>query len=95
MEMFKNRPCKTCRRRDCLEENCDRWQQWFLNSWEAVHRFAWEQMDERGKREAGHFRYELPHIQASPCDKCVCNAWCDTPCARRLNWWNDRVYAAR
>ena len=95
MEMFRNRPCKLCRQRVCLEENCQRWQEWFLASWEAVHRYAWEQMDALGRREAGCFRYELPHGLASPCDGCVCSPWCDTPCARRVNWWDDRMVGIR
>ena len=91
MNHLSKYPCKTCRMRVCDERDCQRWQQWFLDSWAAVHNYAWAQMDELGKQEAGCFRYELPHLQVSPCEKCVCKAWCDTPCARRLNWWDDRI----
>ena len=85
MEFYKQRPCKTCRLRECNE----------MEGWAAVHNYAWAQMDELGKQEARCFRYELPHVQASPCEKCVCKAWCDTPCARRLNWWDDRMGGIR
>lgn len=95
MEFYKARPCKTCRMRECKEMDCQRWQQWYLNSWEAMHRYAWEQMDQLGRQEARCFRYELPHVRSSPCEKCVCKAWCDTPCARRVNWWDDRIGGIR
>ena len=94
MEIRKN-PCKTCRMRVCEEMDCQRWQQWFLGSWEAHQRYAWEQMDRLGKWERGRFRYEAPHMRRSPCETCACSAWCDTPCARRLNWWDERVYEKR
>ena len=95
MNQIRRNPCKTCRMRVCEETDCQRWQQWFLESWAAVHNYAWAQMDELGRQEARCFRYELPHLQVSPCEKCPCKAWCDTPCARRLNWWDDRIYAGR
>ena len=94
MEMVKN-PCTTCRMRVCEEMDCQRWQQWFLGRWEANHRYAWEQMEQLGRRERTVFRYEAPHLRVSPCEACVCKAWCDTPCARRINWWDERVYAKR
>ena len=95
MNRYKNIPCKTCRLRVCQEMDCQRWQQWFLEGWGEVQRYAWEQMDAQGMRERQRFCYELPHLQRSPCDGCVCQHWCEVPCARRLNWWNERVYAKR
>lgn len=95
METIRKNPCKTCRMRACEEMECQRWQQWFLEGWAAVHHYAWAQMDELGRQECGRFCYELPHLQRSPCRGCVCENWCDTPCQRRLNWWDRRVYAAR
>ena len=88
---YKKNPCRTCRLKECDEMNCPRWQVWFLDSWAALQQYAWDQVDRQGQREAGCFRYELPHVRVSPCHGCVCEAWCDTPCARRINWWNDRV----
>lgn len=95
MNRYKNIPCKVCRLRDCQDMDCQRWQQWFLEGWGDVHRYAWEQMDRQGKRERSKFCYELPHLQRSPCDGCVCEGWCDTPCAKRLNWWDRRIHAKR
>ena len=90
-EMAAQRPCKLCRRQDCEETACGKWQVWFLESWAAVNRYAWAQMDEQGRQEPKGFVYGLPHEDRSPCDHCLCSAWCDTPCSLRLKWWDARM----
>ena len=91
MEFYKKNPCRFCRQKSCKEMECERWQLWFFESWNGLQKYAWEGVDRQGRREAECFRYELPHIHTSPCHGCVCESWCDIPCARRLNWWNDRI----
>ena len=90
-EMAGARPCKLCRRSDCEEMDCGRWQMWFLESWAAVNRYAWAQMDEKGRQEPKGFVYGLPHENKSPCEGCLCESWCDTPCSLRLKWWDARI----
>lgn len=91
MELWKGSPCKMCRKCDCEDVRCGRWQVWFLESWAAVNRYLWAQMDEQGRQEPKGFVYELPHMVKSPCEGCLCKAWCDTPCSQRLKWWDKRV----
>ena len=91
----ENRPCAVCRRTDCEEMNCERWQVWFLESWAAVNRYAWARVDEAGRQEPAHFLYELPHRIQSPCRGCPCRSWCDTPCSLRLKWWDCRMDVLR
>ncbi len=90
-ELARKRPCKLCRRRECKEMECGRWQAWFLESWAAVNRYAWAQMDEKGRQEPKRFVYGLPHEYKSPCEGCLCEGWCDTPCSLRLKWWDARM----
>ena len=90
-EMAAQRPCKVCRRPDCQEKDCGRWQIWFLESWAAVNRYAWAQMDELGRQEPKGFVYGAPHEYKSPCAHCLCEKWCDTPCSLRLKWWDARM----
>lgn len=90
-EMAKKRPCKTCRRCECEEMECGRWQVWFLESWAAVNRYAWAQMDEMGRQEPKGIPIALPHEIKSPCEGCLCQRWCDTPCSLRLKWWDARM----
>ncbi len=85
-------PCDGCAEDSCGQELCRQWQEWFLEGWAAVNRFAWKQMDEQGKHK---FTYELPHLEKSPCQGCCCRAWCDTPCSQRLRWWDHRMGALR
>ena len=90
-EMAAARPCKTCRMTCWDEMECGKWQVWFLESWAAVNRYAWAQMDELGRQEPKGFVYGLPHEDRSPCDHCLCSRWCDTPCSLRLKWWDARM----
>lgn len=90
-EMAGRRPCKVCRRSDCEEMNCGRWQMWFLESWAAVNRYAWAQMDELGRQEPKGFVIALPHERKSPCIGCMCESWCDTPCSLRIKWWDAQI----
>ena len=86
------KPCHGCREDTCDQELCRLWQDWFMQGWAAVNRFAWKQMDDRGKNR---FTYELPHLEKSPCTGCPCGAWCDTPCSQRLRWWDLKMAAIR
>ncbi len=87
----KGKPCRTCRRAVCPQEDCGAWQVWFLGRWEEYNRYLWLQMDALGRREPRGFCYELPHMVKSPCDTCPCRDWCDTPCAARIKWWDARI----
>ena len=60
-------------------------------SWAAVNRYAWARMDELGRQEPKGFVIGLPHEYKSPCDGCLCEKWCDTPCSLRLKWWDARI----
>ena len=91
MERYKHRPCRLCRKRDCPQEGCEAWQDWFLESWEGFNAYSWRQMDSLGRQEPTHFIYELPHLQKSPCEACRCRSWCDRPCSLRLQWWDHRI----
>ena len=91
MEWYKQSPCKTCRKGKCEEQQCGRWQMWFLESWAAVNRYAWAVRDEMGRQEPKGFCYELPHMVKSPCQGCPCESWCDTPCSARLKWWDRKM----
>jgi hypothetical protein len=95
MEGYQNSPCRQCRKCQCEEEKCGRWQMWFLESWAAVNRYAWAVQDELGRQEPRGFVYELPHMVKNPCLGCKCEAWCDTPCSARLKWWNRCVGKGR
>lgn len=88
MTLRPGMPCDGCGE-DCRSSFCQLWQEWFLQGWAAMNRFyAWQKEDARGKK---HFTYELPHMQESPCEGCHCESWCDTPCSRRLKWWDERM----
>ena len=91
MTCFEQNPCRGCRQKECPERDCAQWQVWFLESWAAINRYAWAIQDEMGRQEPRGFCYELPHMIKSPCDTCPCGEWCDTPCSKRLKWWDRRV----
>lgn len=88
------KPCDLCLAGNCPEEGCKQWQDWFLGQWEAMHRAAWEMVDERWKRQRDCFTYELPHLRRSPCVGCVCESWCRKACAGKRSW-DRRAYAKR
>ncbi len=89
---IKGYPCDLCEGRDCLEENCPRWQDWFLNRWEDIHAAAWDLIDQ-GWRSRG-FTYEMPHMRRCPCADCPCEVWCHKPCTgKRI--WDRSAYAKR
>jgi hypothetical protein len=75
---IKGYPCDLCEGRDCLEENCPRWQDWFLNRWEDIHAAAWDMIDQ-GWRSRG-FTYEMRHMRRCPCADSPCEVWCHKPC---------------
>lgn len=89
--MTKEKPCAACRELVCPQERCHAWQGWFLERWAAVNAYAWKIQDELGREEPKGFVYELPHMVKSPCCTCPCRAWCDTPCSKRLKWWDRGV----
>ena len=89
--MQRQRPCNACRKGQCPEMDCPAWQVWFLESWARVNHYAWAKRDELGREEPANFCYELPHMVKSPCQGCMCEAWCDTPCSLRIKWWDARV----
>lgn len=91
MEQFGKSPCGACGREACEDMDCRQWQHWFLEAWGAVHAYAWARMDEQGRQEPACFHYELPHLRKSPCARCVCRNWCDTPCSQRIAWWDACV----
>ena len=94
MQEKLKRPCDDCPE-GCENRNCQSWQNWFVQGWEAMNRFyAWHQMDKKGY-QSRCFTYELPHMAASPCKGCCCESWCDTPCALRLKWWDERMARIR
>lgn len=93
--MACKRPCNACRMQVCLQKDCARWQEWFLDSWACVNRAAWAEMDALGRRPREKFCYDPPHMVKSPCDSCRCGAWCDTPCSLRIKWWDARMGAMR
>ena len=88
------KPCNLCIERNCPQEGCRAWQDWFLSRWEDVHEAAWQAVDESWKRRRDYFTYELPHLRRCPCAGCPCESWCRKPCAgKRI--WERRGYANR
>ena len=83
---WTKRPCRVCRREVCEGADCGRWQTWFLDAWGAVNQYAWARVDEAQRRVEDKILVGLPH--ETPCMGCSCAEWCDTPCARRLLWWD-------
>lgn len=88
------KPCTLCIERNCPQEGCHAWQDWFLERWEDVHAAAWQMVDQSWKRSIDHFTYELPHLRCSPCRHCPCESWCRKPCAGKRSW-DRRAYAKR
>jgi hypothetical protein len=86
-------PCEGCQSKSCKDGACERWKRWFPKGWDAavgkLRAYLWKKRDDLGKqRHRKYFYYVLPHEQKDPCEKCVCAAWCDTPCSLRLHWWD-------
>lgn len=88
------KPCTLCIERNCPQEGCPAWQDWFLERWEDVHAAAWQMVDQSWRRSIDHFTYELPHLRCSPCRHCPCESWCRKPCAGKRSW-DRRAYAKR
>ena len=78
-------------------KNCLKFINWFVRSWSYINQFAWSAVDIQGKLD--HFKYELPHEQPvmdkDPCLDCICKEWCDTPCRKRLKWWDIQMAGLR
>ena len=100
MKMMKTthtekRPCNSCRQPICHGQNCPRWQSWFLEAWEGIHRSLWLEMDAQGRMEQRKFYYDQPHMIKGPCDTCGCRDWCDVPCSLRRKWWDGQMEILR
>ena len=99
MSNSKKCPCRTCTlcRVEYACDTCERFPRWFKKAWKDINRFAWHVVDSQGKRE--HFQLELPHerpvMDKDPCLECSCREWCDTPCSKRLKWWDIRMAELR
>ena len=91
---FLKSPCRQCQEAEQCESMCVEGYDWFLESWEGFNRYLWAVMDAQGRQQK-KLRYELPHMVKSPCEGCLCNRWCDTPCSQRLAWWDARVVRKR
>lgn len=87
----KKKPCLNCWEICCEGKECALWQIWFLEAWEGINRYAWQAVDQMGRQVPEKFQYELPHMVRSPCVDCPLEAWCDTPCSKRLQWWDTQV----
>ena len=87
MKWMRN-PCRSCYRRygRCNWENCPKWQEWFFDAWEDFHRTAWEAVERQEQKRKDKIHVILPH--EDPCRGCKCAQWCDTPCTKRLIWWD-------
>lgn len=86
-------PCEECQSKPCDDYKCQLWKPWFAKRWNAetgkIRDYLWKLRDDLGKqRNPRFFYYVLPHEQSNPCDKCICAAWCKTPCSLRLHWWD-------
>lgn len=86
-------PCEDCLHPLCERHACEKWETWFAKCWNTAARkirdYFWQKRDDLGKqRHPRYFYYALPHEQCNPCDKCICAAWCNTPCSLRLHWWD-------
>ena len=92
---WKERPCTVCRQGMCEEKDCQRWQVWFLEAWEQVNRKAAEEIRRQNRLPEGKLLYGLPHEAVDPCRLCPAKRWCDTPCQRRLWWWDNRMEKIR
>lgn len=102
MRMYKKKPCRGCAARCYQDMDCPVWQEWFLESWEAVNRAGWQVCQDAFQRQQSRdvFRYALPHEEAaylrrSPCKGCVCEPWCDRVCGRYAQWWDARMAKVR
>lgn len=99
MSYTKQCPCRGCKYYQDSEpcHECQRFSSWFAKAWAAINRFAWRAMDFQGSLD--HFKYELPHEQPvmdkNPCLDCICRGWCDTPCRKRLKWWDIKMAELR
>ncbi len=91
----KARCCLGCWEVLCQGKSCPDWQEDFLRRWDAVNRFAWEQIDRQGRVDSGKFTYELPHMRRSPCVDCSLQGWCTRACSKRLRWWDEEMNRLR
>ena len=88
------KPCDLCLARNCPQEGCKAWQDWFAQRWEGIQEAVWKWVDEGWKQKRDRFTYELPHLRRSPCIDCPCESWCRKACAGKRSW-DRRAYAPR
>ena len=88
------KPCDLCLARNCPQEGCKAWQDWFAQRWEGIQEAVWKWVDQGWKQKRDRFTYELPHLRRSPCIDCPCESWCRKACAGKRSW-DRRAYAPR
>ena len=92
-------PCDGCTVTSCPGTKCGRWKIRYL--------FRQKQINAKGKSLVGAVRekanaWVYPHpdeyrryLATDPCDGCIVQNICDSPCEKRIAWWNAKMEIVR
>ena len=99
---YKKSPCICCFRvpdpANCDNKNCALWRKWFLESWDAIHNYPRQSMEQAKEIPIGvplgGRHYAHPHrVQAyrnrKPCEGCYAKCACSSPCKILINWTRE------
>lgn len=96
-------PCLTCERQQRCDRtvfymNCQEWQTWWRWWWKYFQQNLGK--DEPGSAKSSKFQYEHPDIirkelEKNPCEGCLREEFCATPCYKYLAWWDARMHIFR
>ena len=99
-------PCDKCPRKSKCAEGCQEWIKRVRTIWKQFNGYPQRaaadaarqarQREAEEKRRATKLRYEHPdivrrYLQNGPCEGCLCENTCDTPCAAYWHWWDARM----
>jgi hypothetical protein len=87
-------PCDTCE--ECINPaGCEKWKIRYLTVWKQIMAYPKRQA-KKNQKSRNTFKYEHPdriryYLSKSPCEGCIQEKLCDTPCGPYLDWWDDRM----
>lgn len=92
-------PCETCTRDEYGCSGCNAWLTRYRYRQKRINAKA-RQIFRPAKVPATKLCYRHPdearrYLLHSPCEGCILNKNCDTPCSAYLQWYDDRMALAR
>lgn len=95
-------PCYACEKADssrCSGVSCGRWRMRYLCRQKQINAYA-RKIAGRVKVNTKAWVYMHPdeykrYLATDPCEGCIAQQICDTPCEKRTAWWDANLEVVR